>query len=84
MCWENINKCAFFRRHRNIIEDSIVQRYEPPARPVPPPGVEDFDAKNWNDPNQCSEYAMDIFYYYKSREVKKVTLLNVHTFPHFL
>lgn len=48
----------------------IVQRYEPPARPVPPPGVEDFDVKNWNDPNQCSQYAMDIFYYYKSREAQ--------------
>merc|ERR1712226_553178 len=48
----------------------IVQRYEPPARPVPPPGVEDFDIKNWNDPNQCSNYAMDIFYYYKSREAQ--------------
>lgn len=54
----------------NLSEDTIVQRYEPPARPVPPPGVEDFDAKNWNDPNQCSEYAMDIFYYYKSRETE--------------
>ena len=55
---------------RNINEDTIVhQRYEPPARPIPPPGVEDFDLLNWNDPNQCAEYAMDIFYYYKSREV---------------
>ena len=45
------------------------KRYEPPARPLPPPGVEDYDLENWNDPNQCSEYAMDIFYYYKSREV---------------
>lgn len=43
-------------------------RYEPPARPVPPPGVQDYDLENWNDPNQCSEYAMDIFYYYKNRE----------------
>jgi len=55
----------------NINEDTIVhQRYEPPARPIPPPGVEDFDLLNWNDPNQCAEYAMDIFYYYKSREAE--------------
>ena len=60
----------FFHRNPSSREASIiVQRYEPPARPVPPPGVEDFDVKNWNDPNQCSQYAMDIFYYYKSREV---------------
>ena len=60
-----------------------MQRYEPPARPVPPPGVEDFDAKNWNDPNQCSEYAMDIFYYYKNREVKnKWHFIPKRTFFH--
>ena len=61
---------TFIYRNPSSREASIiVQRYEPPARPVPPPGVEDFDIKNWNDPNQCSNYAMDIFYYYKSREV---------------
>ncbi len=43
-------------------------RYQPPARPIPPPGVEDFDKENWNDPNQCPEYAMDTFYYYQHRE----------------
>ncbi len=57
-----------------IANDTVVSgpqrhRYEPPARPVPPPGVEDYDLKNWSDPNVCSEYAMDIFFYYKSREV---------------
>jgi hypothetical protein len=37
-------------------------------RPVPPSGVIDFDFDNKNDP--CSEYAMEIFQYYKSREVR--------------
>ena len=58
----------------NLSDDTVVSgpkrdRYEPPARPVPPPGVADFDLENWNDPNAASEYAMDAFYYYKSREV---------------
>jgi len=58
-----------------IANDTVVSgpqrhRYEPPARPVPPPGVEDYDLKNWSDPNVCSEYAMDIFFYYKSREAQ--------------
>lgn len=34
-----------------------------------PPGVEDFDAENANDPFQVSDYAMDIFDYLKDREV---------------
>ena len=73
MClFSNLSIC------RNINEDTIVhQRYEPPTRPVPPPGVEDFDLLNWNDPNQCSEYAMDIFYYYKNREVWKTVLKSL-------
>merc|ERR1712168_574817 len=45
-------------------------RYEPPSRLVPPPGVEDYDLENWDDPNVCSEYAMDIFSYYKAREAQ--------------
>jgi len=60
----------------NVNEDTIVignvvrHRYEPPARLLPPPGVEDFDKECGNDPNVCSEYAMDIFNYYKSREAQ--------------
>jgi hypothetical protein len=42
----------------------------PPPRPIPPPGVDDFDLENWNDHLQCSEYAFEIFEYYKSREVE--------------
>jgi len=53
-----------------VIGPQIRHRYEPPARLLPPPGVEDFDKENWNDPNVCSEYAMDIFNYYKSREAQ--------------
>lgn len=33
-----------------------------------PPGVEDFDKENWNDPYQVSIYAMQIFDYLKQRE----------------
>jgi len=44
-------------------------RYNPPARVVPPTGVKDFDLENLDDPATCSEYAADIFQYYKDREV---------------
>jgi len=60
----------------NVNDDTVVigpvvrHRYEPPARLLPPPGVEDFDKECGNDPNVCSEYAMDIFNYYKSREAQ--------------
>ena len=53
---------------RNPVKKSIVQRYMGPKRSIPPPGVEDFDAKNEDDPNEFPEYAMDIFQYYKIRE----------------
>lgn len=43
-------------------------RYEAPPRVVPPVGINDFDLENWDDSLQCSEYAMHIFEYYKSRE----------------
>lgn len=33
-----------------------------------PPGVEDFDRANWNDPFQVSHYAYEIFGYLKERE----------------
>lgn len=33
-----------------------------------PPGVEDFDKENWNDPFQVSNYAVNIFDYLKRRE----------------
>lgn len=45
-------------------------RYQPPPRILPPSGVEDFDLQNWEDPSQCSEYAQDIFEYYKIREAQ--------------
>uniref|UniRef100_A0A182IPU0 Uncharacterized protein n=1 Tax=Anopheles atroparvus TaxID=41427 RepID=A0A182IPU0_ANOAO len=38
----------------------------PPKRT--PQGVEDFDKANWNDVNQVSEYAQDIFDYLRERE----------------
>lgn len=37
-----------------------------------PSGVVDFDQENWNDPFQVSHYAMDIFNYLKSREVRNL------------
>ncbi len=52
----------------SLQEEASVPRYQPPARPIPPPGVIDFDKENWDDPNQVSEYAMDTFYYYRHRE----------------
>lgn len=38
----------------------------PPKRT--PQGIEDFDKANWNDVNQVSEYAQDIFDYLRERE----------------
>lgn len=35
-----------------------------------PPGVENFDKENWNDPYQVSNYATEIFKYLKKREPK--------------
>ena len=72
---------------RNVNDDTVVignpvrHRYEPPARLLPPPGVEDFDKECGNDPNVCSEYANDIFNYYKSREVR---ILNRTTFKNHI
>lgn len=66
----DLDESEYESAEENLAEDTIVRhRYEPPARPVPPPGVTDFDLENWTDPNQCSVYAMDIFNYYKIREV---------------
>lgn len=36
--------------------------------PKVPAGVNEFDRENWDDPNQVSHYAMDIFNYLKGRE----------------
>ena len=72
---------------RNVNDDTVVvgavvrHRYEPPARLLPPPGVEDFDKECGNDPNVCSEYANDIFNYYKSREVR---IINQPTFKNHI
>ena len=52
-------------------------RYVPPPRSLPPDEVQDFDLENWKDPTQCSEYAQDIFQYYKNREVKYVMKMLV-------
>eukprot|EP00088_Acartia_fossae_P012346 TRINITY_DN1635_c1_g1_i14.p1 TRINITY_DN1635_c1_g1~~TRINITY_DN1635_c1_g1_i14.p1 ORF type:complete len:422 (-),score=118.39 TRINITY_DN1635_c1_g1_i14:977-2242(-) len=40
-----------------------------PPRPILPPGVDDFDLLNKNDPIQHSEYAAETFQYYKNREM---------------
>lgn len=45
-------------------------RYVPPARVIPPENVKDFDLENMDDPSTCSEYAADIFQYYKDREAQ--------------
>jgi len=49
------------------IEEKIFQvKVEP--RKTPPEGVLDFDLETLGDPQQHSEYAMETFEYYKSRE----------------
>lgn len=49
---------------------SIAARLDAPPERKLPPGVQwDFDAENWRDPYQVSNYAMDTFNYLKSREV---------------
>ena len=41
-----------------------------PARVLPPAGVPDFDGETLGDPMQHSEYVMETFQYYKSREAQ--------------
>lgn len=46
-----------------------VQRLDATPKRTLPDGVQhDFDAENWRDPYQVSQYAMEIFEYLKSRE----------------
>lgn len=37
-----------------------------------PENVEDYDKEHWDDVYQVSHYAMDIFNYYKEREVPQL------------
>ena len=57
--------------HFRSEDNPASSRYAPPPRVLPPEGIQDFDLENWRDPSQCSEYAQDIFQYYKNREVLK-------------
>ena len=83
----DVMKKSLILNFRNVNDDTVVignpvrHRYEPPARLLPPPGVEDFDKECGNDPNVCSEYANDIFNYYKSREVR---IINHTTFKNHI
>lgn len=43
-----------------------------PSRKLPEGVQWDFDLENWHDPYQVSQYAMEIFEYLKSREMKFV------------
>lgn len=56
-------------------------RYEAPSRITPPDNIKDFDLENWSDPSQCSEYAQDIFQYYKNREEQFRCLDYLHSMP---
>jgi len=56
-------------------------RYAPPPRVLPPEGIQDFDLENWRDPSQCSEYAQDIFQYYKNREEQFRCPDYLHSMP---
>ena len=43
----DLDESEYESAEENLAEDTIVRhRYEPPARPVPPPGVTDFDLEN--------------------------------------
>ncbi|XP_075214707.1 cyclin B3 [Lycorma delicatula] len=50
------------------ISDDRQQKDLSKESPGPPPGVDNFDKENWDDPHQVSHYAFDIFEYLKSRE----------------
>ena len=63
---KSVYRSAIIYRKSNVAPSS---RYVPPPRITPPNTIQDFDLENWNDPSQCSEYAQDIFQYYKNREV---------------
>lgn len=59
----------------SLESDAVIAEAKPEQAPASPKkalpaGVEDFDAESANDPFAVSEYAMDIFDYLKSREVK--------------
>lgn len=43
-----------------------------------PDGVADIDRENWNDPFQVANYAMDIFNYLKTREVRYREYITHH------
>lgn len=52
-----------------------VEMSEP--KPVVPSGVEDFDDSCKNDPYSVPDYAVDIFNYYRQREVCKNILYDL-------
>lgn len=63
-----------------VDENDLVGRIQTPsplkqASRNTPPGVNDFDKENWNEPFSVSNYAMDIFEYLKGREVIRFCLL---------
>jgi len=62
-------------------ENPQSSRYIPPPRILPPEGIQDFDLENWRDPSQCSEYAQDIFQYYKNREEQFRCPDYLHSMP---
>lgn len=47
-----------------------------------PAGVTEFDRENWDDPNQVSHYAMDIFNYLKNRESQFIIEPYMSRQPH--
>jgi len=49
-------------------ENEKVFEVREPPRVTPPAGVVDFDQETYGDPQQHSEYAMEVFQYYKNRE----------------
>lgn len=61
-------------------EDRIPDSVRDPSRVIPE-GVQDFDLENIGDPLQHSEYAMETFIYYKTREAKYIVPDYIETQP---
>lgn len=60
-----------------VDEEDLTDRIQTPSplKQAPrqvPPGVNDFDKENWNEPFSVANYAMDIFEYLKGREVSYI------------
>lgn len=66
---ESVSNTELKENLANVKTLSIAERLDAtPIRALPPNVQWDFDAENWHDPYQVSQYAMEIFNYLKKRE----------------